>query len=268
MTNLNLLTHCGAHQVPREVLFTLPEPEAAGPRHTPIPHSTLLEEVENQITTVGLTTIQEVHALSHENLRYFGMLEVAPAPVLDPVPTEMNSPILDPDYSIILGLRNANDKTFLAGLVVGSGVFVCDNLCFSGEIKVGRKHTPNILRDLAKLIAEALQQVAALKDFQDQRLATYKQHELNDAQVNDLLIRALDADVIASSKISQILSEWREPRHPEFREAGPTTWRLMNAFTEVLKPRRESNDLFTLPAKTEQLHVLLDGFCGLRRDFN
>lgn len=268
MTNLNLMTHCGAHQVPREALFAIPEPVATGSRHTPIPHSLLLEEVEQQISNVRMTTIQEVHALSHENMRYFGMLEVAPTPVLDPVPAEMNTPVLDPDYSIILGLRNANDKSFKAGLVVGSGVFVCDNLCFSGEIKVDRKHTPNILLDLPNLIAEALQQVAALKDFQDHRIATYKEHVLTDAQVNDLLIRALDADVVASSKIGQILSEWREPRHPEFRQAGPTTWRLMNAFTEVLKPRHESNDLFALPAKTEQLHVLLDGICGLRRDFN
>lgn len=268
MTNLNLLTHCGANQVPREAILALSEPEPSGPRHTPIPHSLLLDQVEEQIAHVGLSTIQEVHALSHEGMRYFGMLEVAPTPVLDPVPAEMNGAILDADYSIILGLRNANDKTFKAGLVVGSGVFVCDNLCFSGEIKVDRKHTPNILKDLPDLIAEALQQVAALKDFQDERIAAYKQYELNDAQVNDLLIRALDADVIASSKIGQILSEWREPRHPEFREAGPTTWRLMNAFTEVLKPRHESNDLFTLPAKTEQLHVLLDGYCGVRRVFN
>ena len=58
----------------------------------------------------------------------FGLLEVANCQQTE-------------DYAYVLGLRNSHDKRFPAGLAVGASVFVCDNLSFSGEIKIGRKHT-------------------------------------------------------------------------------------------------------------------------------
>jgi hypothetical protein len=59
--------------------------------------------------------------------------------------------------------------------------------------------------------------------------------------------------------LPQVLKEWREPRHLEFRD-GRTAWRLFNSFTEILKGR-----LDTLPAHTQALHGLLDATCGLIR---
>jgi len=55
------------------------------------------------------------------------------------------------DYAWIVGLRNSHDKTYPAGLVAGSKVFVCDNLCFSGEVRLSRKHTRHAVRDLKHL---------------------------------------------------------------------------------------------------------------------
>ena len=57
--------------------------------------------------------------------------------------------------------------------------------------------------------------------------------------------------------VPSFLREWREPRHPEFRE-GRTAWRLFNAFTEGLK-----GNLDALPHRTQALHGLLDAACGL-----
>lgn len=248
-TNLNLLTHCGSHKVSRKAVKAVKAPDATK-THQPVAHESLLYHIERQLTEVGLEVVQEVHALSHEGLRYFGMLEVQNG-------SEHS------DYSTILGIRNANDKRFKAGMVIGSGVFVCDNLCFSGEIEVGRKHTINILNDLPDLILDALSKVGAARDFQDKRIAAYRETELTDTLVNDLLIEAFDADVIASSKIGMVLGEWRTPRHQEFKDAGATAWRLMNAFTETLKPREHGNDLFMLPTKTQALHTILDRVAGV-----
>jgi hypothetical protein len=55
-----------------------------------------------------------------------------------------------------------------------------------------------------------------------------------------------------------VLREWRAPRHNEFRAGGRTAWRLFNAFTEGLK-----GNLDALPRRTQALHGLLDGACGL-----
>lgn len=247
-TNLNLLTHCGAHKVSREVLRAVQAPESTQ-TFQPISHESMVSNIERQLTKIGLDVVQEVHAVSHEGLRYFGMLEVRNG-------SEHS------DYSTVLGIRNTNDKSFRAGMVIGSGVFVCDNLCFSGEIEVGRMHTLNILNDLPDLILNALKLVGAAQGFQDKRIAAYRETELTDTVVNNLLIEAFDAKVISSNKIGRVLTEWRAPRHQEFVDAGQTAWRLMNAFTETLKPGRLSN-LFALPTKTQALHTILDRVSGV-----
>jgi len=251
MSSLNLIAHCGAQHVSRDEVMGIQAPKPMGTRHLPIPHGQFLTTIDSQLEKVGLRAVQEVHAVGHEGQRYFGMMEV------------VNGTKAGEDYGTVLGFRNANDQTFTAGLLAGSGVFVCDNLCFSGEIKVGRKHTLNILRDLPTLIFDALGRVGALRTFQSERIEAYKRFELTDSRVNDLLIESLDLGVIASSKIGKVLGEWREPSHEEFAESK-NGWRLMNAFTEVMKPRLQGDDLFTLPAKTEVLHSILDRACEVK----
>ena len=243
---LNLCTMCGANKVDRAQVLQaeLPVPTRT---HIPIAHSTLLEQVEENLEELGLGIVQEAHALSHEGLRYFGMLEIAQED--------------GGDFSTIVGLRNSNDKAFAAGLVVGSGVFVCDNLCFSGEISVARKHTVHIMEHLPDLMESAIQKVVPMQDIQNQRIEAYKKTELSVSNVNDMLIAAFDSNVISSAKIGQVITEYREPRHQEFREDGFTVWRLMNAFTEIMKPREHGQDLFTLPGKTRRLHAILDAAC-------
>lgn len=245
---LNLMTMCGANRVDRMQVFDADIPPATR-SHCPIRHSTILEEVEHNLERIGMGIVQEAHALSHEGLRYFGMLEIAQED--------------GGDFSTIVGLRNSNDKAFAAGLVVGSGVMVCDNLCFSGEIKVARKHTRFIMDSIPDLMAEAIDRVVPVRELQQNRIEKYKTTELAVSQVNDMLIHAFDDGVISSAKIGQVLTEYRDPRHHEFKEDGNTVWRLMNAFTEIMKPRENGHDLFTLPAKTQKLHGILDAACGM-----
>jgi hypothetical protein len=91
----------------------------------------------------------------------------------------------------------------------------------------------------------------------EERFAAYKGKELADSAAHDLLVQALDARVLPVTHLPNVLREWREPRHSEFR-AGKTAWRLFNAFTEALK-----GNLDALPRRTQALHGLLDGACGL-----
>lgn len=55
----------------------------------------------------------------------------------------------------MVGLRNSHDKRFLVGISFGSRVFVCDNLAFTGDHVVKRKHTANLKRDLPGLVHRA-----------------------------------------------------------------------------------------------------------------
>jgi hypothetical protein len=162
------------------------------------------------------------------------------------------------DFAVTVGVRNSHDQTFPAGLVIGAAVFVCDNLSFSGEVRLAREHTVHIGRDLPQLIAAAVGRLGDLRQSQEVRFATYKQHELSDVAAHDLLVQVLGARVLPVTKLPLALREWREPRHAEFRE-GKTAWRLFNAITEAAK----GGDIQVLPRRTQALHGLLDTACGL-----
>ena len=238
----NLTLHCGAHAVEREALTLAPTP-ARTESWVPIPHLRLLTQVLGTLQRSGLDVVSEAHGLSRDGRRYFGLLQVAGA---------------DRDFGLVVGLRNSHDKSFPAGLAVGASVFVCDNLSFSGEVKLARKHTSMIERDLPQLVESAVGRLGDLRHTQEERFARYRVTELSDPQVHDLIVRAMDARVLPVTKVPDVLAEWREPRHPEFRE-GWTGYRLFNAFTETLK-----GNLDLLPRRTQALHGLLDTACGLR----
>jgi Domain of unknown function (DUF932) len=244
MTKANLMLHCGAKNVTRERLEA-----TVTPAHTetwyPIPHATLLNEVQARLTASGLHVVTEAHGLTADGARYFGLMQVANGTNPD-------------DFGLVVGLRNSHDKKFPAGLVVGASVFVCDNLSFSSEIKITRKHTVHIFRDLPRLITRAVGQLADHRGRQEQRFAAYLQHDITNAQAHDLLIQALDAQVVPVTKIPDVLAEWRAPRHPEFANGGLTAWRLFNAVTEIAKGNLEQ-----LPKRTQSLHGILDAVCSV-----
>jgi hypothetical protein len=203
----------------------------------------LVTHVERTIRSNGLVIGSQAHSLSHEGHRYFGLMEI-------------QRTTSDDDYCWVLGLRNSHDKTFPAGIVAGMSVFVCDNLSFSGEVKLARKHTRFITRDLPGLVQGAVGKLMDRWHHQDTRLATYKLTTLDDRQAHDLVIRSTDVGVCPNKLIPRVLHEWREPRHEAFEPRN--VWSLFNSFTEALK-----GNLIELPRRTEKLHGLLDSHVGL-----
>jgi hypothetical protein len=238
----NLLLHCGSNEVSREELNRVRTP-AATQTWQPIPHNLLLRQVESTLPSYGMRVVSEAHGLSHDGNRYFGLLEVA-------------NGSNHPEYSRVVGIRNSHDKRFPAGLVMGSQVLVCDNLSFSGEVKVSRKHTSMILSDLSHLIDDAVAQVDSCWHEQAIRIERYQECSMRDPVVHDLTIHALDRGILCGSQVPKVLSEYREPRHDAFRPR--TLWSWFNACTEVLK-----GNLGLLPARTQRLHGLCDAHAGL-----
>jgi hypothetical protein len=241
----NLVLHCGARHVERRVVERAATP-AASETWVPVPHHRLLEQVEATIVSSGMTVVNEAHALWHEGLRYFGLMEVANGQAHD-------------DYGLVIGLRNSHDKSFPAAIALGSAVFVCDNLAFSSEVTIARRHTRFIERDLPRIVHSAVGQLTDMRGRQDERIQSYKETELSDVSAHDLVIRAVDANVLPVTQVPAVLSEWRTPSHQEFTNDGKTLWRFHNAMTEVWKGR----NLAALPRRSQALHGLLDSVCGL-----
>lgn len=239
-----LVLHCGAHAVSREQVIEVKTPEATE-SWFPIAHETLINRVETALTSLNMRVVEAAHALTKEGNRYFGLLRVA------------NCQKTADDYAYVLGLRNSHDKAFTASLAVGSQVFVCDNLAFSGEITIARKHTRFIEQDLPKLTGNAVGMLAERWTVMNERIARYKEVMLTDSTAHDFIIRAIDINACTLQQVPNILKQWREPNHPEFAQSK-SAWRLFNAFTEVAK----DTSLALLPQRTIRLHGLMDGQVG------
>jgi hypothetical protein len=242
---VNLVLHCGAKNVPRSTVEKATTP-AASATWVPVPHGRFLQQVESTISCNGLTVVNEAHALWNDGLRYFGLMEVANGESHE-------------DYGLVVGLRNSHDKSFPASIALGSAVFVCDNLAFSGEVTITRRHTLFIERDLPRIVHTAVGRLADMRGQQDERIRTYKETELSDPTAHDLVIRAVDANVLPVTQVPAVLEEWRTPSHKEFAVDGKTLWRFHNAMTEAWKGR----NLAALPRRSQALHGLLDSVCGL-----
>lgn len=213
----------------------------------PISHSFLVNKTREMLVNSGLSVVQEMHSLARGGLRYFGLFQVS------------DSRRSDTEYTTIVGLRNSHDKGFAAGLCFGQQVFVCDNLCFSGEEVFARKHTANILHDIPQIIYSTVNSLGDKWALQDQRIEAYKNHSLTDEQAHDTIIRAYRKGAVPTTRLSSVVDQWYNPNHDDF--APRNLWSLHNAFTESLK-----GNLIALPKRTQALNYVFDNQVGLLAD--
>ena len=219
----NLMLHCGAHLTEKnEVLSTkAPAPTRS---HFPIDHSVLIEEAEILISKVGYEITTEAHALSHEEMRYFGLYELTSN--IEGVG----------DYNPVVGLRNSHDMCYAAGLVCGKSVFVCDNLSFSGDYKFSRKHTKNGEEETLSGMADVFAMLPAFEEKLKQRVDVYKNTEVP-RDISKFIIECAKRRIIAPNQVVNVYDEWNEPVD-NFGDEPRNLWRLTNAFTSTMKQKK------------------------------
>ena len=211
--------------------------------YQPISHNLLIDKTRKHLDQGGFEVVDECHNLARDGKRYFGLFEVTH-------PNRENT-----ERGTIVGLRNAHDKCFPAGLCAGDAPFVCDNLIFTNQVKLARRHTKNILGELDQVIARTLGRLFDFWVGQDNRIDSYKGFDLKNPQVNDLVIRAYKAGAIPKTKIADVVDQWESSDHDAFRDRNMNS--LYNAFTEVYK-----GNLIALPNRSEALHSVLDSEVG------
>lgn len=211
---------------------------------TPIPHALLVDLTTKALENAGLEVTEQEHALARGGLRYFGGFALA------------GNDITGEDRRIVLGLRNAHDKSFAASIAVGNQMLVCENLCFASDVKLARKHTVNILADLPRVLSSAVARVVSHWNDMSARIEAYKELGLTNEQAADLLITLVDSAAMPARNIYSTIQEFRSPRHDEFK--GGTLWTLYNAFTENLK----GGDLSKLPQRTMTAQSIFDKLTG------
>ena len=240
---LGLMTHCGAQRVERSQLgqVTLP---AATDTHLPIPHDYMADLIEDRLNDNGLNVIQSEFALGRHGADMFGIMEVGSA--------------RGDDFATVVGFRNSHVKKLSAGLVLGKGVFVCDNLCFSGEVGFGRRHTLRILDDLPALVSDAIGKIMGINTAQVARAEAYKSKQIGRTTADHLIMNMLREGIINTQRVEKVAAEWDAPSHDEFKKTGQSVWRMEQAATEALK----GSNIIQMPEKTQKLVTLLDDVAG------
>lgn len=226
-----------------EQLMGVETPEATD-SFTPIPHSELVSLTRSAMENAGLEVLQEEHALARGGQRYFGGFAVR------------GNEMIAQDRNLVIGLRNSSDKSFAASICLGLSMLVCENLCFSASIKLARRHTTNILHDLPRVLADAVSRATTHWNNMTNRIEAYKNTEA--VNVEETVIRLVDSQALPSRDIYNVIQEFRNPRHQEFK--GGSLWTLYNSLTECLK----GGDLSKLPSRTTIAQSILDTQANFR----
>jgi hypothetical protein len=219
-----LMLHCGAESTDRLGVAALPVPAPMGPRHAIRPFIDDIEIVTESMADQGLTIKREAYGVTTKDgmpARYFGLIEVASQGA---------------EFDLMVGLRGSYDQTLPRGLAVGSRIFVCDNLAFSGDIVFKTKQTTFVNDRIPAMLRDAISQVPAMAEVQSAKFDRYREVELVERQGNALLVEMMARGVLNPSQMGVAHQEWVEPRHAEHAQYGWSLWRLMNAMTEALKP--------------------------------
>ena len=229
--------------ISRDALFSLATP-AATETHVPIPHSFLVEEATAALTRAGYQIIEEKHATASVGQRYFGGFKIRGA--------DINAD----DRTMVFGLRNAHDKSFMASACSGTQMLVCENLCFSSDVTLGRKHTTHIIRDIPYVLGNVIGQLQKNWADMSKRIEIYQNTEIGFTEACELTVNLAEAKSINAKDVFAITQEFKSPRHPEFN--SPTLWNLYNAVTENMK----GTDLNKMPVRNMIMHSLLDNRAG------
>jgi hypothetical protein len=218
---MTLIAHRGGWEATTGDLASVPVPEETE-SYMPVPYPRLVEEVKLHIPRFGLEVTDEQYALAREGKQMFGVLTC-------------HNGTPNRQYALAIGIRSSYDCSLAVELVAGSRVFVCDNLAFTGEANICRKHTVNVFRDLPDLIYRMLNAVEVMKHRQEAEFDVLQNMPIDAPLSHHLMIEAVQKGALPASKLPKVIEEWEHPKHDDFKPR--TAWSLFNCFTEVQKSR-------------------------------
>jgi hypothetical protein len=180
-------------------------------------------------------------SLARDGARFFGTRDLT-TPVSNGV-------------GLAVGLRNSTDKSFPIGFCCGTRVFVCDNLSFTSEVVVSKKHTRFGAERYAEGISKAVSDLHQYKEVAGHWIDLMQHWELSDDAANSYLLQAFERGVIGIRLLPAILREWRHPRLDDYRPR--TGWSLWNCFTDVIGRTRQQANPAEAALSTIRLQKLL-----------
>ena len=230
---MSLLLHVDAKYNSLEAVNRVKPPEKTD-TYTPVAHSELFEMVKGHASEFlnDYEFIDESHGLAPQlgdsyGAKYFGVINY-------------RNPEIE-EMSLAIGLRNSYDQSLSVGVCMGTKVFVCDNLCFSGDIRITRKHTGDVLGSIDEMIANAME-VAPMRHRDLQKDADMmREYEVTNDQAYAILGIGYGRGMLAPRQLLRARQAWITPPQEDFGDRN--LWSLYNSMTEALKTATARNVL-------------------------
>ncbi len=234
MTNSILI---GANKVSESEVFNVPSVPFSKTFH-PVHHRELVKAVKEGVQAVGLEIVKAEYVLAAEGKKMFGIYHLS----------QGNS-----DLCWAIGIRNSLNKSISIGITAGTKVFVCENMCFSGDFLAFRRHTSGLdIDELSFLAYRSMRSmIPRLKALEAWQLGL-RNYALPENHLKILLVEIMTNNVIPASKFHQFSDLYANV----YRDNS--LWSFHESATEVLK---ESN-LMTLPQKNKILNNVIDNYIG------
>ena len=228
----------------------IPTPAPMGRSHSPYPFSRYVDQVEESLQFHGFDIMDEEYVVTANQMQFFGMMEIQPHAARQEV-------IADKGWTIQVGLRGSHDQTLPRGLLLGSRVIVCSNLCFHGNIgQFKTKQTTELSRRLPFLIRECLTHVPEMVEDQDILFDRMKEREISTTDVKASLVTLLDRNGLSAPQLAKAWNEWKTPSFDHGQDLN--VWRFFNAATQALKPGGDNVNM----ALVEQRSQVVSDYCS------
>jgi hypothetical protein len=211
-----LMAHVDTNQVTREQLGLIPTPPATE-TFTPVPHIELVTTLEGILEYKGITVTKEQYAVRSDGSKFFGAFDLSLEGVLGTCGA--------------LAFRNGNNRLMKLQMVTGGKVFVCDNMCLTGDtIVLSRKHTAK-LDLLTELYLAVDKFIARYEQFKAEILAL-STLTLTQADAKAFIYDAFSYQIMPKQFMFDVGNEYFNGEHG-FQPGN--AWALHNAFTYVMK---------------------------------
>ena len=221
-------------------VVAVPEPEFTPTWH-PISHKKVVNTLDVACQEQGIRVLNREYSINGSGSRMFGVWDL-----------DLNGNGIG--YS--LGIRNSIDKSMGLGMCGGTRVFVCDNLCFSGEFLYMRKHTSGLDMEELVYLAKATMQ-GALGDSKT-LLAWQKTLERKFVPRDDFKIITcdlMDNGVFAPSKYQEYTNSVEEETRT-YRSKFRSLADVHGGVTRLFR----GQSLFNTGAKSAKLNAVIDNY--------
>lgn len=210
----------GGNMVNRDALdnFAMPEDTRS---YKVVPHFQLAKTMVQMSGDLlkGFEYLSENYVVAKEGKQLFGMINFR----------DRNRE----DAGISVAFRNSYDKSMSIGIALGTQVFVCENLCLSGEITIMRKHTKNVWDNLEQQVIGALYKYRSTYDDAQADIDRMKTIDITDHEAYSRMGVAFGEGIVGPRQLQVVKNEWQKPSFDDFQPR--TMWSLYNDFTYALK---------------------------------